>query len=135
MEDGTKKWPGNICVTPHIEEARTTFDRVGDAWSLVVITLLGEGPQRFSAIRRRVPDISQRMLSRTLRALERDGMVTRTVFPTNPPSVEYALTPLGRSMGEAAAVLIEWTEHNVHEIRAAREAYDRRLELADPSTS
>jgi DNA-binding HxlR family transcriptional regulator len=125
MEDGTPQWPGNSCVTPHVEEARRTLERVGDTWTLVVIHMLGHGPTRFSALRRLIPDISQRMLSRTLRLLERDGLVTRTVYPTNPPSVEYALTAMGRSMGEAVTPLIEWTGHHRDELVAAREAYDR----------
>lgn len=125
MEDGTSKWPGNLCVTPHAEEARRTLERVGDTWTLVVIHVLGHGPTRFSELKRQIPDISQRMLSRTLRLLERDGLVTRTVYPTNPPSVEYALTSIGQSMEEAVAPLIEWTGHHRDELVAARDAYDR----------
>ena len=125
MEDGTQEWRGNTCVTPHVEEARRTLERVGDTWTLVVIHALGLGPTRFAELKRQIPDISQRMLSRTLRLLERDGLVTRTVYPTNPPSVEYALTPMGQSMGEAVTPLIEWTGHHRDALVAAREAYDR----------
>lgn len=132
MEDGTAKWPGNLCVTPHAEEARRTLERVGDTWSLVVIHRLGSGPYRFSELKRQIPDISQRMLSRTLRFLERDGLVTRTVYPTNPPSVEYALTEMGHSMVAAVQPLIEWTGRHRDELVAARDAYD--LQHADPVT-
>jgi DNA-binding HxlR family transcriptional regulator len=125
MEDGTARWPGNSCVTPDAEETRRTLERVGDAWSLLVIHMLEDGPHRFSALRRRIPDISQRMLSRTLRLLERDGLVTRTVYPTNPPSVEYALTPMGRSMWHAVHPLMEWTARHRPAIEVARADYDR----------
>jgi DNA-binding HxlR family transcriptional regulator len=125
MEDGTQEWRGNSCVTPHVEEARRTLERVGDTWTLVVIHTLAQSPTRFSELKRQIPDISQRMLSRTLRLLERDGMVTRTVYPTNPPSVEYALTSMGYSMGEAVTPLIEWTHRHREALVAAREVYDR----------
>lgn len=124
MEDGTQKWPGNLCDTPHAEDARQTLERVGDTWTLVVIHSLRNEPYRFSELKRHIPDISQRMLSRTLRSLERDGLVTRTVFPTNPPSVEYALTAMGHSMKAAVEPLISWTGQHRDELQAAREEYD-----------
>src|SRR4028118_384928 len=87
---------------------RELLDRIGDTWTLLIVLNLGAGKQRFSELRRRVSGISQRMLTQTLRHLERDGMLTRTVFPTNPPSVEYELTELGFSMLDAVRVLIGW---------------------------
>ena len=105
---------------------RELLDRIGDTWTLLIVLNLGAGKQRFSELRRRVNGISQRMLTQTLRHLERDGMLTRTVFPTNPPSVEYELTELGFSMLDAIRALIEWTAANQTEIAAARQAYDQK---------
>jgi DNA-binding HxlR family transcriptional regulator len=105
---------------------RELFDRIGDTWTLLIVLNLGAGKQRFSELKRRVGGISQRMLTQTLRHLERDGMLTRTVFPTNPPSVEYELTALGFSMLDAIRALVEWTAANQNEIAAARTIYDRR---------
>jgi DNA-binding HxlR family transcriptional regulator len=105
---------------------RELLDRIGDTWTLLIVLNLGAGKQRFSELKRRVSGISQRMLTQTLRHLERDGMLTRTVFPTNPPSVEYELTDLGFSMLDAIRALIEWTAANQTEIAAARQAYDQK---------
>src|ERR1700727_1453974 len=91
---------------------RETLSRVGDKWSLLIIRTLSDAPLRFNELRRRIDGISQRMLTRTLRELERDGLVTRTVTPTTPPSVEYALNDLGRSLLEPAKALITWTLTN-----------------------
>lgn len=100
--------------------------RVGDKWTVLVIRVLGEGPIRFNALRRRIGDISQKMLATTLRGLERDGFVTRTVTPTNPPQVEYALTDLGRSLLEPVCALAKWTVANADRIEAARRDYAAR---------
>jgi DNA-binding HxlR family transcriptional regulator len=100
--------------------------RVGDKWTVLVVQVLGEGPIRFNALRRRIGDISQKMLSTTLRGLERDGFVDRTVAPTTPPQVEYALTDLGRSLLEPVRTLASWTLANAHQIEAARRAYAAR---------
>ena len=105
---------------------RELLDRIGDTWTLLIVLNLGAGKQRFSELKRRVSGISQRMLTQTLRHLERDGMLTRAVFPTNPPSVEYELTDLGFSMLDAIRALIEWTAANQTEIAAARQAYDQK---------
>ena len=105
---------------------RELLDRIGDTWTLLIVLNLGAGKQRFSELKRRVSGISQRMLTQTLRHLERDGMLTRTVFPTNPPSVEYELTELGFSMLDAIRALIEWTAASQTEISAARQAYDQK---------
>jgi DNA-binding HxlR family transcriptional regulator len=106
--------------------AREVLDRVGDKWSLLVISLLGERTRRFTELRRSIDGISQRMLTVTLRGLERDGLVTRTVHPTVPPRVDYALTPMGRTLLDTVRSLVEWADNHVPEIDAARAAYDRR---------
>lgn len=104
---------------------RDVLDRIGDAWSVLVILLLGEhGPYRFNALKRAIGDISQRMLAVTLRHLERDGLISRTVFPTNPPQVEYALTDLGRSLLGRIEILTAWAVENHGPIKAARRQYD-----------
>jgi len=106
---------------------RAVLDRVGDKWSLYVLSVLGNRTLRFGELRREVEGISQRMLTVTLRTLERDGIVTRTLYPEIPPRVEYALTPLGTTMLQAVSTFILWTESHVDEIDAAREDYDRRV--------
>ena len=98
--------------------------RVGDKWSVLVVTRLGPGPMRFNELRRAIGGISQRMLTLTLRGLERDGLVTRTVFPTIPPRVDYALTPLGRDLLEPVSALGEWATRNQAKIARAREKFD-----------
>ena len=105
-------------------EVRDVLARVGDKWSLYVVGNLYGGPVRFNELKRRIPGVSQRMLTLTLRGLERDGLVTRTVYPTNPPSVEYALTELGRSLTQPVRALVEWSETRLSEIEAARERFD-----------
>ena len=103
---------------------RDVLDSVGGKWTSLMILALAEGPRRFSQLRRFIPDISQRMLTQTLRDLQRDGYLTRTVYPTQPPSVEYALTPLGRSFLALLRSLVQWSSQNHAAIRAARRAYD-----------
>ncbi len=104
---------------------RDVLDRIGDQWSVLVILLLaGHGPYRFNALKRAIGDISQRMLAVTLRHLERDGLISRTVFPTNPPKVEYALTDLGRSLHGGLCGLARWADENHAPIKAARKRYD-----------
>ena len=120
-------------VRPGIDErencpVRGILDRLGDAWSLLVMLVLAsEGACRFNALRRSIGDISQRMLAVTLRHLERDGLVTRKVYPTNPPKVEYALTRLGKSFVARTRPLADWAMKNDAAIRAARRAYDAAL--------
>ncbi len=105
--------------------ARDVLDRIGDAWSVLVILLVGQyGPYRFNALKRAIGDISQRMLAVTLRHLERDGLISRRVFPTNPPQVEYALTDLGRSLLDPLLGLTQWASDNHGPIKAARRQYD-----------
>jgi DNA-binding HxlR family transcriptional regulator len=111
---------------------RELLDRIGNTWTLLIVLNLGAGKQRFSELKRRVGGISQRMLTQTLRHLERGGMLTRSVFPTNPPSVEYELTELGFSMLDAIRYLIEWTAGNQNKIAEARAIYDlRQKELVE----
>jgi DNA-binding HxlR family transcriptional regulator len=103
---------------------REVLDRVGDKWSVLVISLLGERGRRFSELQRTIEGISQRMLTLTLRQLERDGLVSRTVHATVPPRVDYALTPLGRSVLEPVAALTGWAADHGADIAAARQVYD-----------
>jgi len=98
--------------------------RVGDKWSVLVVTRLGERPMRFNELRRTIGGISQRMLTLTLRGLERDGLVTRTVFPTIPPRVDYALTPLGQDLLQPVSALGAWAIRNQTKIVRAREQFD-----------
>jgi DNA-binding HxlR family transcriptional regulator len=98
--------------------------RVGDKWSVLVVSRLGEGPLRFNELRRSIGGISQRMLTLTLRGLERDGLITRTVFPTIPPRVDYALTPLGRDLLNPVSALGSWAIRNQSKIAQARAHFD-----------
>jgi len=107
-------------------EIRHLLDRLADKWSLLVVELLGRDTRRFSQLRRQIDGISQRMLTLTLRHLERDGLVTRTVYPVVPPRVEYQLTPLGAGLLEAIGPLVAWTRTNRSAIAAAQATYDAR---------
>jgi DNA-binding HxlR family transcriptional regulator len=98
--------------------------RVGDKWSVLVVTRLGDKPLRFNQLRRSIGGISQRMLTLTLRGLERDGLVMRTAFPTVPPRVDYTLTPLGRDLLAPVSALGEWAIRNQSKIARARERFD-----------
>lgn len=100
--------------------------RVGDKWTLLTVRTLGDGPMRFNALQRAIGDISQKMLSQTLRNLERDGFVNRTVTPVTPPMVEYELTPLGQDLLCPVSALAAWTAEHADQIEAARRAYDVR---------
>lgn len=100
--------------------------RIGDKWSVLVVILLSHGPRRFNELKRMVDGISQRMLTLTLRGLEREGLVERTVFPTIPPRVDYALTDLGRSLCVPVTALGRWAEENGDAMAAARAAFDAR---------
>jgi DNA-binding HxlR family transcriptional regulator len=97
---------------------------VGDKWSVLIIMLLGGGPRRFNELKRMVGGISQRMLTLTLRGLERDGLVTRTVFPTIPPRVDYELTDLGRSLWKPVKALGSWAQDHLPQIQTARQRFD-----------
>ncbi len=107
-------------------EVRQILDRIADKWSLLVIALLDRRRMRFTELRREIDGISQRMLTVTIRQLERDGLVHRTVHPVVPPRVDYELTPLGVSLHETVQALVTWTDSHQREIAAARSAYDTR---------
>lgn len=107
------------------------LSRIGDKWTVLVVELLGDGPMRFSTLKRLIGNISQKMLTTTLRGLERDGFVTRTVYPTIPPRVEYELTDLGRELLVPVRRLAEWARFNIDRINAARERYDAMAEAAE----
>jgi DNA-binding HxlR family transcriptional regulator len=106
--------------------AREVLQRVGDKWSVLAIDLLGQGTLRFSELHRAIDGITARMLTVTLRGLERDGIVTRTIHPVIPPRVEYALTPMGRTLLDTIGQLVAWADSHLPEIDAARAAYDAR---------
>lgn len=106
---------------------RNVLDKIGDKWSMLLVMTLAGGAKRFNELHREVPDISQKMLTQTLRDLQRDGYVGRQVFDTKPPSVEYSLTPLGQSLIVPFGQLIEWANRSFDKIDAARTAYDARV--------
>ena len=116
--------PGHMHLPGDCRAIGDVLARVGDKWSILVVSRLGEGALRFNELRRSIGGISQRMLTLTLRGLERDGLVTRTVFPTIPPRVDYALTPLGRDLITPVAALGAWAIHNQGKIARAREQFD-----------
>ena len=122
--------PGNLHVPEICRGISEVLSRVGDKWSVLVVNALGGGPKRFNELRRGLGSISQRMLTLTLRGLERDGLVTRTVFPTIPPKVEYELTPLGRSLLKPVLGLTDWAQQN----RAAIEKAQQRFDAASGGT-
>ena len=131
-QEGTKLIPEHKQVTDQLDHRSTdcravsgVLARIGDKWSVLIIVLLGDGPKRFNEIKRMVGGISQRMLTLTLRGLERDGLVTRTIFPTIPPRVEYELTKLGRSLRKAVEPLGGWAQGHIADIRKAQEKFDR----------
>jgi DNA-binding HxlR family transcriptional regulator len=117
---------------PHLDSdcrgVASILARVGDKWSVFVIMMLASGPRRFNEIKRMVGGISQRMLTLTLRGLERDGLVTRTVFPTIPPRVDYELTDLGRGLSQPVEALGKWAYEHQAEIERARAKFDGRNE-------
>ena len=109
---------------------RDVLDHIGDKWSSLLMVALGARPQRFGELKRAVPDISQRMLTQTLRDLQRDGLVSRHVFPTLPPSVEYRLTPMGESMMPSLMNLMKWAADHHNQIRQARTLYAAQQTVA-----
>lgn len=104
---------------------RDVLDKISDKWSMLLVMTLASGPRRFNQLRREVPDISQKMLTQTLRELQRDGMVEREVFDTKPPSVEYRLTDLGQSIIVPFGHLIVWANQNHPRINQARTTFDK----------
>ena len=129
-QEGTLLSDRNTDVTLEVHDApqctavNDILARVGDKWSVRVVMALTDGSQRFNQLRREIPGISQRMLTRTLRGLERDGLVSRAVTPSVPPRVDYALTELGRSLCDPVAQLGNWAIANITKVEAARAVYD-----------
>jgi DNA-binding HxlR family transcriptional regulator len=123
-QEGTRVLPDNLHVAEDCRAVSEVLARVGDKWTILVVSELGHGPKRFNEIRRALGSISQRMLTLTLRGLERDGLVTRTVFPTIPPKVEYELTKLGRSLLEPVSGIGLWARQNRSAIQDARKRFD-----------
>ncbi|WP_232494221.1 winged helix-turn-helix transcriptional regulator [Novosphingobium kaempferiae] len=142
MQEGTFTAPGYAGETasvpghdPDVYAAdcptRQLLDRIADKWSVLILTTLGAGEMRFNGLKRRIDGISQKMLSQTLRSLERDGLVARAVVPTVPVSVSYAITPLGRELLDALQAMIDWAERRMSAVALAQVAYDdRERELA-----
>lgn len=116
------QWPYDVyeerCPT------RMLLDRIADKWAVLILARLRGEPVRFNQLRRDIRGISQKVLSQTLKKLERDGLISRTVFATVPVTVEYALTPLGETLNETVAALARWAEHNMDSVLAAQAAYD-----------
>lgn len=123
-QERTPVLPSNLHVPEDCRAVSEVLDRVGDKWSVLVVTMLGDGPKRFNELRRAIASISQRMLTLTVRGLERDGLVTRTVFPTIPPRVDYELTELGRSLLAPVNALGLWARLNRDRIQQARVQFD-----------
>jgi DNA-binding HxlR family transcriptional regulator len=116
---------------PHSPVCRTIsglLQRIGDKWTVLVVQTLANGPRRFNELRREIPSVSQRMLTLTLRNLERDGLVSRTVTPTIPPRVDYELTELGQSLQKPICGLATWAMENVGAIEAAQKRFDAELD-------
>jgi len=123
-QEGTALIPSNLHVPEDCRAVSEILARVGDKWTVLVVGVLGDGPKRFSEIRRALGSISQRMLTLTVRGLERDGLVTRTVFATIPPRVDYELTKLGRSLLKPVNGLGLWARQNRAAIADARRRFD-----------
>src|SRR6185312_501298 len=125
-QEGTLSTPDNHEDTAHCEHISRMLARISDKWTLLVVRVLGQGPRRFNALRREVGEISQKVLASTLRDLEENGFVTRTVTPVTPPQVEYELTDLGRELFKPVQGIADWVIANATRIEAARAAYAKR---------
>ena len=130
-QEGTSAIPGNLHEPGDCRAISEVLSRVGDKWTVLVVSTLGDGPKRFNELRKALGSISQRMLTLTLRGLERDGLVTRTVFPTIPPRVDYELTDLGCSLLKPVNGLSDWARQN----RVAMEAARRKFDAANGKTA
>ncbi len=124
---------GSFAAAGDACRARFVLDRIADKWSLYVLVSLSAGELRFTELKRRIEGISQRMLTVTLRELERDGVVTRTVYSAMPPNIAYCLTPLGETLWTASAPLVEWAITHLEEIEAARRDYEEQNAPAAPA--
>ena len=118
-------------TNPVCRTISTLLQRIGDKWTVLVVATLGEGPRRFNELRREIPSVSQRMLTLTLRNLERDGLVSRAVTPSIPPRVDYALTDLGHSLLSPVNALTQWALANVAAIHAAHARFDAEHDKAE----
>ncbi|MBS7555940.1 helix-turn-helix transcriptional regulator [Ancylobacter dichloromethanicus] len=125
-QGGTLAKPDDHEDTARCEHISRLLARISDKWTLLVVRVLGQGPRRFNALRREVGEISQKVLASTLRELEQNGFVSRTVTPVNPPQVEYALTELGREFLMPVQALAEWVVENSPRMDVARDAYLKR---------
>jgi DNA-binding HxlR family transcriptional regulator len=124
-DDGRPDIPSGPCLqSAGCKNVAPVLNRVGDKWSMLIVMILSRGPRRFSELKREIDGISQRMLTLSLRGLERDGLVTRTVTPTIPPRVDYELTELGISLREPVKALGDWAIEHIACIRAAQERFD-----------
>lgn len=140
MQEGTLIAPGYLQVTssadlqaPGVYAAdcptRQLLDRIADKWSVLILMALGSGDMRFNGLKRRIGGISQKMLSQTLRSLERDGLVARHVAPTVPVSVRYAISPLSRELLDALRAMVDWAERRMGDVARSQGAYDERGRL------
>jgi DNA-binding HxlR family transcriptional regulator len=118
-------------TNPVCRTISTLLARIGDKWTVLVVTTLGEGPRRFNELRREIPSVSQRMLTLTLRNLERDGLVSRKVTPSIPPRVDYALTDLGHSLQKPIEALAQWAIDNIETIHGAQANFDAEQDKAE----
>lgn len=123
---GSASEPPGSTTEPSACRAREVLQRVGDKWSVYVIDLLGHGTKRFGELHRSIDGITARMLTVTLRGLERDGILTRTIHPVIPPRVDYTLTPMGQTLLDTINSLVTWTDSHLPEIEAARASYDAK---------
>lgn len=134
IQDGTFPIPGFVDETGQLQgdvyaadcPTRQLLDRIGDKWSVLILLLLGNGAMRFNALRRRIAGVSQKMLSQTLRSLERDGLVERVVTPTMPVSVTYSITPMGAELLDALTMMMRWAERRMPAVAAAQRRFDAR---------
>src|SRR5215472_8601216 len=127
VQEGTFMSPSHKHVPSECPAVREVLNRVGHKWSVQVVALLGGGKRRFSELRRNIEGISQRMLTLTLKGLERDGLITRTAYPTIPPRVEYELTKLGCSLLKPIRELGDWAGQNRERIQIVRNRYDAQM--------
>ncbi|MCU1558538.1 MAG: helix-turn-helix transcriptional regulator [Microbacteriaceae bacterium] len=133
LVEETLRSMGKLCIEHDPDVFRSVLDRIGDKWSLLVIGILEAGPRRFTELLRATPGVSRKMLTTTLRALERDGLITRTIYPEVPPRVEYAMTELGRTLSGPVLVLATWTADNQEAILANRDGFDAGLQPESPA--
>src|SRR5581483_11707717 len=131
-QEGTRMTRGNPHVTEDCRAVSAVLARVGDKWSVLIVNRLGRRTMRFNELKRQIGGISQRMLTLTLRGLERDGLITRTVFPTIPPRVDYELTPLGHSLLVPVSALGDWARKNQRKIADAQARFDSAGRPAPP---